>query len=213
MNAKEAKRVEQAPRRGFVARSLAIAGGLILGATDAHSFRTASAHAEDLRTPDNPFLGHYPTEGYIPAGYRLRETRRNPVDGFRGGDHEIVRTYSNPDLAIPDWSPLTIYLSPQPTRGLGMFDGGATESVNVRIADTTEDIEGRYYDGFWQSSYKKGQDRGISVHHPYWDTTRFHAVVFHWHSMSVGIQGDRRGHLDRDELLRIASALSWQSRA
>jgi hypothetical protein len=147
-----------------------------------------------------------PTPQYVPAGYVLLGAYTRQSDGFGTGESEVRIQYLNPRYIRKVFSPLTIFVSLMTDNRLGGTAGQEPELISLRIGNAA--VEAQYFSSIWVESAHGGktltyQRRGQG------ETSHLNALVFPFAGFMIGIRGNKAGGIDRSELIKIASSLTY----
>ena len=141
---------------------------------------------------------YYPQPTYLPTNYGSQSIYDDPPDGFEGGSSEIVLFYRNRKHENALAYPLTIYLSPSPTKEFMGIKNKEGESIQLDYGPANA-ISAKYYSGMWR--LLPGRPNAE------WDETNAHSIVFQWQDLTVGVRGFRTAGVSRAELIKVASSL------
>ncbi len=184
------------PRRTFLKRFAAIAGGIVawratgplLGDSVVNTGGTAVSAASSYLSPR-----------YLPAGYRLAEQQAEHPYGGGRGQEQLVLEYTNASISRGSEHPLLIYQSLNPRRSwftLLQMDHGKAIPLTL---PSKQRVSATYSDG-WRVRDENNE--------PVWKADDMHSLAFSSDNLAVGLRGSRLAGLNEAELVHIASSLA-----
>jgi hypothetical protein len=164
------------------------------------------ASPESVRRGVNAIYPTYPRASFVPHGYKLEEVFTQRPDGFGGQEEEVCYWYRN--LSTDDGArrPLSIYVTPQPPKGL--FGTRDRRGVNTTLRlNSGVVVPAIYHKGRWNR--RRHAQMYPASERRFWNESDDHSLTYRVGIMTIGIRAPQNSlsPISFATLVRIAQSV------